>query len=119
MNGNNIVIFRGSTAIAGTKSHDIQVDCKTIDISSPSSGDWEQHIVGRKSWSVTVNFLVSAVGDLAKLLNVGTSYTVTIKDRSNSYNVSGTATLVHCDEKFTRGSLSVGNFRFQGNGPLS
>ena len=120
MNGNNILIFLGSTAIAGTKSHEIQVDSETIEISSPSNGDWRQHIVGRKSWSITVNFLVSAVGDLAKLLNVGNSYTVTIKDRSNnSYNVSGTATLVHCDEKFTRGSLSVGNYRFQGNGALS
>lgn len=120
MNGNNILIYLGDNVIAATKSQEIQVDCDTIEISSPSSGDWRQHIVGRKSWSITVNFLVSAVGDLAKLLTVGNSYTVTIKDRSNnSYNVSGTATLVHCDEVFTRGSLSVGNYRFQGNGALS
>ena len=32
--GNNILVLMGGTAIAGTKSNEIQVDCETIEIVS-------------------------------------------------------------------------------------
>ena len=58
INGNNIIIKKGGTAIAATKSNEITVDCETIEISSPSIGDWRSFIAGRKEWSVTTNFLI-------------------------------------------------------------
>lgn len=111
----------GSTEIiAATKSQEIQTECETIEISNPSAGDWRKFLAGRKSWSVNVNFLVLAASDLAKLLNVGTSYTVTIKGRGNNQpNVSGTAILTQCKQTYTRGNLCVGSFQFRGTGALS
>ena len=119
MNGNNILIYMGDSVVAATKSHEIQTECETIEISNPSNGDWRKYLAGRKSWSVNVNFLVSAVADLGKLLDVGSSYTVKIQGRSGGYNVSGTAILTQCKETFTRGNLCVGSFQFRGSGALS
>lgn len=123
MNGNNIIIsaISGSTdVIAATKSHEIQSECETIEISSPSDGEWRKFLVGRKSWSVNVNFLVLAVSDIAKTLNVGNSYAVTIKGRgTGGYSLTGTAILTQCKQTYTRGNLCVGSFQFRGTGPLT
>ena len=124
MNGNNILISAKDSnnieVIAATKSQEIQTECETIEISNQSAGDWRKLLAGRKSWSVNVNFLVLAASDLAKLLNVGTSYTVTIKGRGNNQpNVSGTAILTQCKQTYTRGNLCVGSFQFRGTGALS
>lgn len=119
MNGNDIIIYQGSSAIAATKSHEIQTECETIEISSPDSGDWRKYIAGRRGWTVNVNYLVLAASDLAKLLNIGSSYTLTIRGRANnSYNVSGTAILTQCKQTYTRGNLCVGSFQFRGSSAL-
>ena len=120
MNGNKILIYAGSTLIAATKSHEIQTDCDLQEISSPSNGDWKAYIPGRKGWEVNVNYLVLADSNLADLLNIGTTYTLTIKGRGqNSYNVSGSAIMTTCSQRYTLGNLCVGAFRFRGNGALT
>ena len=121
MNGNNILIYMGDSVVAATKSHEIQTESETIEISSPTNGAWRQRIAGRRSWSVNVNYLVTAESDLSKLLQVGNSYTLTIQARNHQQggtNVSGTAILTQCKQTFTRGNLCVGSFQFVGSGPL-
>lgn len=119
MNGNNILIYQGSTAIAGTKSNDIQVDCQMIETANPSSGGWQQFMAGRKNWTVQTSWLLSAVSDLQKLLTVGTTYTLIFKDRSGTSGVKGTAILQSAKITATRGSLCQGQFVFQGSGALT
>lgn len=119
MNGNNIIITKNGTAIAATKSHEIQSGCQTIPISSAQDSDWEHLIAGRKSWSVNVNFLVLAASQLDSVLEVGDTVTLVISDRNATKSISGSAIVVTCRETFTRGNIAQGTFQFQGTGPLS
>lgn len=113
--GNNIIIYRGNNAIAGTVSNEIQSGVDLIEISSPTSGQWKEYIAGRKSWSVNVNFLVLQNGDSLNLLSVGTNYTLTFRNRGSSYvGVTGTAMLKTCKITATKGNLVQGTFQFVG-----
>ena len=58
LQGKNLYVMADGVVLAGAKSCDVQVDCETIPVSSPSDGSWENSIAGRKSWSVTTNHLV-------------------------------------------------------------
>jgi predicted secreted protein len=121
MNGNLILIsaVKSSTnIIAAAKSGEIQTDCETIEISNQSQSDWRNYIAGRKTWSVNVNYLVLAAADIRKVLNVGTTYTITIKNRANTTSMTGDATLVSCKQTYTKGNLVAGSFQFRGTGPL-
>ena len=122
MNGNNIIIgtMNGTTftPIAATKSNEMQTDCETIEISSPSVGDWRTYMAGRKSWSVQVSFLVTTSSNIRQLLSVGTSYTIVMRDRTNTSSVTGTAIMTTCKISATRGNLVTGSFVFKGTGAL-
>ena len=84
VNGHNIIVKKGGTAIAATKSNEITVDCEAIEIASPSIGDWRAFIAGRKEWSVTTNFLLLSEADVKNRLyennqlTVGQIYELTI-----------------------------------------
>ena len=123
MNGNNIIIGTMSgttfTPIAATKSNEMQTDCETIEISSPSVGDWRTYMAGRKSWSVQVSFLVTTASNIRQLLSVGTSYTIVMRDRTNTSSVSGSAIMTTCKISATRGNLVTGSFVFKGTGALT
>jgi len=131
INGNNIFISLDSNAatipFAATKSNEIQTECDTIEISSPTVGDWRQYIAGRKEWSFTVGWLVVACGtnvknSLEALLEVGKSYTITICDRTGSTataRLTGSAICTSAKITATRGNIAVGSFSFKGNGALS
>ena len=69
MNGNEIIILKNGQAIAATKSDEIQVGCETIPISSPSDGAWTAAIAGRKSWAITVGFLVANISNVFSSIN--------------------------------------------------
>ena len=119
--GNNIIVFMNGQAIAGTKSDEIQVDCETIEIASATDQEWVHLISGRKSWSLTVGWLVLANQDVRKALLVGSTVTIKIKGRgeSDSNGVTGAAILKTVKITATRGNLAQGSFAFVGNGPLT
>jgi predicted secreted protein len=120
INGNDILIADGSSLIAAAKSGEIQADCETIEVSSPSTGEWQTFLKGRKSWSITISYLLSAVGDLAKVLTVGNTYTLTVTKRGeSSASLTGTAILTTCKQTYTRGNLCAGTFQFKGTGALT
>jgi hypothetical protein len=101
-NGNNILVYAGSTLIGCTKTNEIQTGCETIEISSQYNGVWRSFISGRKEWSITVAYLVVDSSALAisggngvkDLLQVGNSFTLSIKRRGqSSADLSGSAIL--------------------------
>lgn len=118
--GNNILIYRNGTAIAGTVSNEIQTGAELIEISSPTSGQWKEYITGRKSWSINVSYLVLADNGVRDLLNVGSSYTLKFRGRNAADNtgVTGTAILKTCKITATKGNLVQGSFQFQGTSSL-
>lgn len=119
--GNNILIYRNGTAIAGTVSNEIQSGAELIEISSPTSGQWKEYIAGRKSWSINVSYLVLAYNGVRDLLNVGTTYTLKFRGRNSSdaTGVQGTAILKSCKITATKGNLVQGSFTFQGTSSLT
>ena len=124
MNGNNIFISLGTDTapIAGTRSDSIKTKNKLIEVSSPTTGQWEVYIAGRSRWSFTVGWLLSAGGDLAKLLTVGTTYTINIyrraADGATTKRLTGTAICEECNIQSNRGNLVQGSFTFCGTGAL-
>ena len=119
--GNNIIVFMGGTAIAGTKSDELQVDCETIEIASATDQGWTHYISGRKSWSLTVGWLVLANTDVRKALTVGSSVTIKIKGRNatDANGLQGSAIIRTCKITAIEGNLANGSFAFIGNGPLT
>ena len=128
-NGNDLIVYYGTTAIARTKSNDVQVDAELIEVSSPLTGLWENYITGRKSGSISVSYLVvgaSAIGvsggnGVRDLLQAGNSFTLKFKQRgaADSAGVSGTFILKTVKITAQRGALVQGSFQFVLNGELS
>lgn len=117
-NGNTLLIYANGTLIAGTKSNEIKTLCDLIETSTSSR--WRSYIAGRKSWSVTVGYLVaSAAAGVNALLTVGGSYTISIRNRSGSTIASGAAICEEATVRAVKGSLMQGTFTFRGNGTLS
>ena len=119
--GNNIIVLMGGTAIAGTKSDELKVDCKTIEIASASDQGWVHYLAGRKSWSLNVGWLLLANTDVRKALQVGTSVTIKFKGRgaTDASGLSGSAIIKTCKITAVRGNIAQGSFSFVGNGPLT
>lgn len=118
-NGNNILVYLNGTAIAGTKSNEIQTECDMIEVTNQNSAQWRQYLAGRKNWSVSTGFLVLAAADTKKLLNVGTTYTLRFRDRAGTSILQGQAIMKQCKISAVRGSLATGSFTFQGSGELA
>ena len=125
MNGKDLIILLGSTAIAASKSCEINTQADTEELASLGSSDannsWRRLKATQKSWSVTVNTLVSSASSAAtELLRVGTTYNLKMRDSSSSTNrLSGNAICTRCKVTATVGNLVTGSFVFEGNGPLS
>ena len=119
--GNNILVLMGGTAIAGTKSNEIQVDCETIEIASSTDQEWAHYLAGRKSWSLTVSWLLLANTDVRKALQVGSSVTIKFKGRgaTDANGLSGSAIIRTCKISAVKGNIATGSFQFVGNGALS
>lgn len=123
INGNNIFISLDGqqTPFAATTSNEIKVDIEKIPVSSPTTGDWEEHIVGRKRWGFTVNSLVTTLADIKQVLIVGNEYTITVYGRAGDTitpMLQGRARCLSARAGLTRGNLATGTFTFDGNGPL-
>ena len=126
LNGNTILVFKRidgvMTPIAATRSVDAQSSAEVIEVSDPTQGEWRKYITGRKSWSVTVNWLVLQYGlgtnnaSLTEILNVGETYELMVSSRSGSGGFWGSVILTNVRITATRGNLAQGSFTFQGSG---
>jgi len=126
MNGNNVYISIGegtsSTIIAGTKVNEIQTECETIEISGPNVAEWRQHIVKRKEWSMSANYLITTFTQIQNILQSGTEVGILVVGRegtSSSVLLQGRAIVKQGKQSFTRGKLAQGSWKFIGNGPLT
>ena len=119
--GNNIIVLMNGQAIAGTKSDELSVDSETIEIASATDQAWTHYISGRKSWSLTVGWLVLANTDVRKVLLAGSVVTIKIKGRgdTDANGLQGSAIISKAKITAIRGNLATGSFAFVGNGPLT
>lgn len=132
--GQLLIVKLNGVAIAGTVSNEIQTESEALEVSSPAQGQWREVIAGRKSWSVTVNFLVMDGGttpasatatSIKSVLQAGQTYTLRFMDHpaagssQTTGGVEGPALLKACRITATRGNLVTGTFQFVGAGQLS
>ncbi len=118
-NGNNILIMKDGTAIAGARSHEIQNSAGTIEKSSASQQRSRAFVATRNEWTLNVSYLVLSTASAADLLSVGNTYTITQTDREGNILTTGTAIMTLCKQTCTRGHLIQGSFQFRGSGPLT
>ena len=108
-------------AIASAKSCDIDFSCDLKEISSPTSGEYRSYMAGRKTWRVTVSFMV-ATDHVAVLTekNIGQTYTLRCYIRGNPFidKIEGTAILQQAKVTGTRGNILQGSWVFQGSGDV-
>ena len=122
MTGKDIIVIlsQGGTALASTsiRSQDIQTSCAIIEKASSTQQDWEEHIAGRKSWNLTVNYLVLSSAKVNDLLYVGQTFDVSMNIGETTYLV-GKAIMNQAKQTATIGNLTQGSFSLKGSGPLA
>lgn len=120
--GNNILLYRGGVLVAGMRGTAIECECDTEEVCSPTSGQWKEYVASYKSWQVDVSYLLPAVDNINELLNVGTTYTLSIEPRTGvgtANPLTGSALLTSCKLNTPRNGLVTGSLRFLGSGPLA
>ena len=85
LHGKDLIVLADGVAIAMSKSCDINIEADIIPTSSPTDGDWEHSISGRKSWKVTTNHLLRSVAAMA--MKAGSTVTLTMKVGNGAGNV--------------------------------
>lgn len=114
-----IVTAADGVLVALAQSCEISVDCDDIEVASATDGEWRDFIAGRKSWAVTVGYLVTAGNVAADLMKVGTVVNLKVKDGDTGTPLTGTAIVKTCKTNGAVGNLSKGSFQFRGKGPLA
>ncbi len=84
LQGRNLIIAINGSTIAAAKSCSVDVQADTIKVSSPTDGEWEHIIAGRKSWQVQTSHLMP---------NAAQRYPV-IEASTIAWNEDGTKALV-------------------------
>lgn len=124
--GNNIFVATNdatlspgtSKIIAGTRTNEINTECGAIEIASVTQQDWKEFIAGRKSWSLSVGWLLLANADVQKILKVGTMVTIYVKTGSTQL-LTGTALITQARLTLGQGNLANGSFALKGSGALT
>ena len=117
MLGNDVIVYVGGVAVAAAKSCSIDVKSEVIEVASPDTGTYRKYIAGRKSWNVSVNYLVTDIS--SDILTVGTTVTLKFGPRGSQGNMTGSAIVRECNVSGARGNIATGSFRFEGISALT
>ena len=124
MTGKDVILTlsQNGVALANTKikSQSIKSQCGVIEKASSTQQDWVEVIAGRKSWTLTVRYLVLSGSQVKDVLKVGQTFSITMQEYGSSTNkVTGTALLSGVDAEYPTGNLAQGTFTFTGSGALT
>lgn len=122
MTGQDIIVIlsQGNTVVASAaiRSDEINTGCPSIERASATQQGWKEVLAGRKSWSLTLNYLMLAAARLRDVLLIGQMFDVTIRDKSNTSTLTGKALMTAAKQTHTTGNLCHGSFSLEGSGPL-
>ena len=124
MTGKDVILTlsQGGVALANTriKSQSIKSQCGVIEKASSTQQDWVEVVAGRKSWSLTVRYLVLSGSQVKDVLKVGQMFDITMNEYGSTTNkVTGTALLSGVDAEYPTGNLAQGTFTLTGSGALT
>lgn len=122
MTGQDIIVIlsQGSTVVASAaiRSDEINTACPSTERASATQQDWKEVLAGRKSWTLTLNYLMLAASRLRDVLLIGQMFDITIRDRANISTLTGKALMTAAKQTHTTGNLCQGSFSLEGSGPL-
>ena len=118
MNGKYIYIYKGGTPIAACKTDTVSTKAETTEVTDANDSTWKYFIAGQKTWKFQTTYLLLADEDIAKLLQIGNSYTIIIRGKTTDGALTGTAILTDAKQTYAVGSIASGSWDFQGTGPL-
>lgn len=78
IHGKDIIIKADGEAIAAAKSCELDISADIIKTASPTDGQWQHGIAGRKSWRATCSHLVTDILDPAQMVGVDVTLTINI-----------------------------------------
>jgi hypothetical protein len=115
-----VILSQNGVAVASTaiRSDEIQTQCDVIERASATNQNWKEFVEGRAEWSLTVNYLMLSAARLSDVLKVRQRFDVTLRDRSNTTQLSGTAIMTSAKQTHTVGNLCQGSFSLKGTGAL-
>lgn len=115
LHGEQIKVYMNGSAVALSKSCDIEVSCDTEEVASPTSSNWREFLAGRKDWNINVSVLLSSVSTLVTA--VGNTVTLTFGTQPDQ--MTGSAIVQSTKMTATKGTLAQGAWKFKGSGALA
>lgn len=104
LHGEDLMISIDGVTLLAAKTCDIKIKVATQKKSSPTSGEWEEVVPGKKVWSVATNHLIYA-GTQPTLSNTNTFYLNAFNNATEGWRVLGECGQNIIDE---RGSVNEG-----------
>ena len=78
IHGKDIIIKADGEVIAAATSCELDVSAEVIKTASPSDGQWQHGIAGRKSWRASCSHLVTDILDPVQMVGVDVTLTINI-----------------------------------------
>jgi hypothetical protein len=112
------LIYAGGKVVAAARSCTISMNVDDSEVSNPASTSTRNHIAGRKSWTMTITKLVTVAHTFFENLDQEVRLSFMVRGSSTD-RMTGNAIVKNAEVSGTVGSLTTGNFTFQGSGPLA
>ena len=118
IHGRNILIYSGGHVVAAARTCSISMSVDDTEVSNPADLKNRCYLTGRKSWTMTITKLVTVAHTFFE--NTGQEVRLSFMVRGSSTDrMTGNAIVKNVEVSGTVGSLTTGNFTFQGTGPLA
>lgn len=121
--GLNILVYLGETALGGQKNCTLSMEADTIDVSNKNDFGWSSFIAGAKSWTVSCDgqFLTDDAGQTALMEAFLGSEEVQIemKKADDSIYYSGKAVITSLELEAAYDDVFSYSVEFQGKGALT
>lgn len=115
VNGNILILKKNGQAIIALTGNELETASDTLEVASPSQGQWREHIAGRLTWKMTASWLMLSATTIATLLQPGQVFSMELVDREHvKRTLYGNAYLDVCKVQATRGNLVTGTFQLKG-----
>ena len=118
IHGRNILIYSGGHVVAAARSCSISMSVEDTEVSNPADLKNRCYLTGRKSWNMTITKLVTVAHTFFENLDQEVRLSFMVRGSSTD-RMTGNAIVKNVEVSGTVGSLTTGNFTFQGTGPLA
>ena len=118
IHGRNILIYSGGHVVAAARTCSISMSVDDTEVSNPADLKNRCYLTGRKSWNMTITKLVTVAHTFFENLDQEVRLSFMVRGSSTD-RMTGNAIVKNVEVSGTGGSLTTGNFTFQGTGPLA